>query len=242
MKNEGYVVFVNENKKYLDLLEILIESVINFSTKSIEVFSINFDYKHSSDRVISRRVDVPVVNFENICYTKLYSSFNSSFDYGIQLDSDFIITKEMDKLFNDCHKIIKYPLGSRHPQDPDNQSQIMSYLGVKEKSQPYVHATYLFSKESKPFLEECYNLSKELQSKGIIPPNYDETILNCMLWKNNVNDFVTTYDPYFDFFIHRDRNHEHGYGTLPINFYSCHAQKDPIEARKILNKLINGEI
>jgi hypothetical protein len=242
MKNEGYVVFVNENKKYIELLDVLIESVINFSSRPIEIFSINFNYNHSSDRVIKRRVDIPVVNFENICYTKLYSSFNSSFDYGIQLDSDFIITKEMDKLFNDCYKITKYPLGSRHPQDPNNQLEIMSYLGIKEKTQPYIHATYLFSKDSKSFLEECYILSKELQSKNIVPSNYDETILNCMLWKNNANDFVTTYDPYFDFFIHRDRKILHGYGDLPINFYSCHGIKEPYFAKEILNKLINSEI
>lgn len=241
---EGYVVFVNQNKKYIELTNILIESVITFSTRPIEVFSINFDYKHSSNRVLNKRINLTNENFENICYSKLYSSYNSIFDYGIQLDSDFIITKEMDKLFDECYKIETTPFGSIHPSDPNNQHNIMSYLGVNDKTQPYVHATYLFSNKCKDFLKECFLLSNELQSKGIIPHNYDETILNVMLWKYKSINTTITYDPYYDYFINRSDENKltHGYGDLPINFYSCHGEKDPIRAKEILNKLINSEL
>jgi hypothetical protein len=236
--NEGYVVFVNDNEKYLKLLDVLIESVLCFSEKPIEVFSINFDYHHSSDRVFSKKITLPSVTFETICYSKLYSTFNSRFDYGIQLDGDFIITKEMDKLFLDCYKIKELPLGSVHPSDPNNQHDLMNYLGVSEKTQPYVHATYLFSNSCKPFIEECFNISQELLKKGISPPNYDETIYNVMLWKYGSNDYVTTYDPYYDYFLNRHKSLEHGYNNIPVNFYSCHGIKDPDFAKKILNKII----
>ena len=147
--NKGYVTFINKNEKYLKLLDILVESVLLFSTKKIEVFSINFDYTHSSDRVINKRINLSEESFSNICYSKLYSSFNSEFDYGIQLDSDFIITNKMDDLFNNLELVEDLPLGSLHPEDPNNQKNIMSYLGVNVKTQPYVHATYLFSNKLK---------------------------------------------------------------------------------------------
>ena len=36
--NEGYVTFVDTNPTYLELTNILIESVLNFSSRPIEVF------------------------------------------------------------------------------------------------------------------------------------------------------------------------------------------------------------
>lgn len=240
--NEGYVVFVNEHPIYLSLANILVESVLSFSSKPIEVFSINFDYKHSNSRVLNRRINLNNVTFETICYSKLYSSLNSSFDYGIQLDSDFIITKKMDLLFEDARKVGLLPLGSLHPQDPENQQEIMNHLGVVKKSQPYIHATYLFSKESKPFLKECYDISQNFLKKRIVPPNYDETILNVMLWKHNATEWVSTYDIYYEIFL---KGFNPPYGGYPsnfnLNFYSCHGLKDPSQARDVLNNLIKSE-
>jgi hypothetical protein len=240
---EGYVTFVDSNPTYLELTNILVESVLNFSTRPIEVFTINSDYNHSSSRVINRRIDVKNVDYATICYSKLFSSFNSNFNYGIQLDADFIITKDMDKLFEDTKTIVDTPLGSLHPSDPNNQQSVMSYLGVTEKSQPYVHATYLFSDGCKPFLEECYNLSQTFYSNGWNPPNFDETIYNSMLWKYGSKKWVDCYDPYFDFFLNHNHKEMHGYGWMEnINFYSCHGIKDPNFARSVLDDLINKSL
>ena len=242
--NEGYVTFVDDSQQYQNLTDILVESVLNFSTRPIEIFSINTDYRHSSERVINRRVDLKTSkDYASICYSKLYSSFNSEFEYGIQLDSDFIITKYMDKLFEDTHTITTTPLGSLHPSDPNNQEFVMNYLGVTKKTQPYVHATYLFSNNCKPFLEECYNLSQFFYQNGINPPNYDETIYNSMLWKYGSNRWVDCYDPYYDFFLNHNHKDMHGYGWMKnVNFYSCHGIKDPNFARKVLDNLIKSSI
>lgn len=238
--SEGYVTFVDSNPKYLELLDILIESVLFFSDKKIEVFAINFDYNHSSNSVLTKKINLRDKNFSTICYSKLYASFNSEFDYGVQLDTDFIITKEMNNLFIDCKKIKNLPFGSLHPNDPDNQKNIMDFLNVKTKTQPYVHATYLFSNTCKPFLEECYKISQELNNKNIIPLNYDETILNVMLWKYESNEWVDTYDPYFEFFIDKDKEKITNYNWMKnVNFYSCHGIKDPTYAKHIFNKLKN---
>lgn len=237
---EGYVTFVDDNPVYSELTNILIESVTQFSSKQIEVFSINCDFKHSSDRVINHRINVKEKNFGSICYSKLFASLNSSFDYGVQLDGDFIITEDMDKLFENKNIIKTTPLGSLHPLDPNNQHSVMSHLGVTEKSQPYVHATYFFSKDCKPFIEECYNLSQIYLSNGNHPPNFDETILNVMLWKYGSNQWLDCYDPYFDFFLNHNTKESHGYGWMDtVNFYSCHGIKDPGHARQVLDMLIS---
>jgi len=241
--NKGYVTFVNNNEKYLKLLEILIESVLLFSSQNIEVFSINFDYIHSSNRVLNRRINMMNETIDTIYFSKLYSSFNSCFEYGIQLDSDFIITKNMDKLFDDARLVGELPLGSIHPCDPNDQTMLMHLLNVGVKTQPYVHATYLFSDKSKVFLEECYKLSQLLIQKNIHLPNYDETLLNVMLWKYGSSKWVDCYDPYFDLFLNPEKTQEHGYSWMKnINFYSCHGIKDPLFARNVLDLLINEHV
>lgn len=231
---EGYVTFINDNPLYRSLLDILVESVIQFSSKEIEVFSINFDYKHSSDRVINKRINLNSVNFETICYSKIYSSLNSEFDNGIQLDCDFILTDKMDILFDQCKEIKEYPIFSLHPKDPNNQENIMDLLNVKTKSQPYVHATYLFSKKNNDFLQECYDFSKYCLKNNIKPVNFDETIFNVFLWKYCVkNSWINPYDIYYENFI----NHNPiGYGT-EINFYSCHGCKDISLAKNIFENI-----
>jgi hypothetical protein len=232
--NEGYSVFVNQNKKYLGLLDILVESILSFSTRPVEIFSINFDYKHSSEKVFSKRINLPYENYETICYSKILSSINSRFSYGIQLDADFIITKEMDNLFDLTKNIKEFPKYCLHPHDPDNQKNLMSYLGVPEKTQPYVHATYLFSDSSKPFLEDCYATSKDLLIKGISPPNLDETLMNVMLWKAGDTDaFIDPYDLWFEYFL------SERFKEKNVNFYSLHGCKDIDKALDILNGLKN---
>jgi hypothetical protein len=239
MKN-GYVTFVNDNPIYLKLCDILVESVINFSENPIEVFSINFDYKHSSEKVISRRIDLQTVGFETICYSKLYSSINTSFDKAVQLDADFIITKQMDKLFDLIDDDLKLPLCSLHNEDPNNQKNIMDILGVNNKSQYYVHGTYLFSKQTKDFLKECYDFSQYCLKNQILPENFDETILNVMLWKNKTtNSWVYPYDIWYDVFINPENN---GYPeSYDLKYYSSHGCKDPEFANQIFNKIKNDE-
>jgi len=234
----GYVTFVNDNKKYIDLTDILVESILEFSKYDIEIFSINYKYNHSSNRVHNRIINLDIVNYDTICYSKLYSTFNSMFDYGVQLDADMIITKEADNLFEDCIKIKNTPLGSLHPHDPNNQQNIMEFLNVKEKTQPYVHATYLFSNSCKLFLEECYKISQELLKLKIRPSNLDETIYNVMLWKYGSVDYVDCYDPMYDVFLAHDAKEFGGYRDMKkINYYICHGQKNYNDAKVIFNKI-----
>lgn len=236
----GFVTFTTGGH-YLELTEILIQSLLVFSKYPITIYALNtnipFSYPNI-DKII--RKDIDISNFHNICYEKLYASFNNDYDTGIMLDSDMIANKGIDILFSEINKNDKLPLGSLHPADPNNQYNIMDILNVKIKTIPYIHATYLFSSTSREFLAECYNFAKLCNEKNIIPANADETILNCMLWKYNATKFVKCYDPYFEYINNYITNnpinpHSNLY-TLDRSFI-FHGCKNTIVAREILNKL-----
>jgi hypothetical protein len=246
MSSRGYVTFVNGNPKYIELTKVLVESVLSFSKYELEVFCINADFPLSHPRLIKRRVDVVKENFSTICYCKLYASSNSSFNHAVQLDADMILTKDADTLFDKYSSINELPLGSLHPADPHNQASIMDILGVKEKTQPYIHATYIFSKASKPFLNECWEVSQYLLSKDVVPANMDETILNVLLWKYGSIDYANTYDPYCDCFCLHCLNSDLSETSVkacanaynyPIDYFICHGEKNVTKAWNILNRL-----
>ena len=43
-------------------------------------------------------------------------------------------------------------------------------------------------KSDKDFLKECYDFSQYCLKNRILPENFDETILNVMLWKNKTTN------------------------------------------------------
>jgi len=245
----GYVTFVNNNSIYLELNNILVDSVLEFSDKSIEVFGVNFDYnyKPNESRIIRKRYNIFPENFQTICMAKTFSSLNSTFDYGLQCDADMIITPEADEIFKECFKIDDYPLGSLHPQDPNNQQEPMRYLGVKTKTQPYLHATYLFNKKCEKFFTEVLDLQIKVLNKEVnfTLGNHDETAYNAVLWKYKADKYLNTYDPYFTFFIDNYINKLNvPYPTPPnilkkINYYICHGCKTPNISRDIFQKIKN---
>lgn len=246
---KGFVTFVNNNPKYLELNDILIESILTFTGLEVEVLGINFDYKHPDKRVICKRYDVDNECIDNIYYAKTYASLQSGFDIGLQLDSDMIVTPLVVNLFNSISEEYQYVKGSLHPWNgplKEPHIQIMQQLAVKEKTQPYVHATYLFTKNSKNFLKEVFDTGTKLLKNDIHPINYDETVLNALLWKNEVTDgFVTCYDPYFEYFkkhfgLQTFENVSAPYSSEPnfgIDYYICHACKNSKEAKNIFEKI-----
>lgn len=246
---KGFVTFVNNNQKYLKLNEILVESILSFTELEVEVFSINFDYKHENNRVISKRINVNKECIDTIFYSKIFSSLCSDFDIGLQLDSDMIVTSDAVKIFDKINSDYKYIKGSLHPWNgPLNNSHhfIMNCMGVKTQSQPYIHATYLFTKNSKEFLKEAYDIGMQMFSNNIHPINYDETILNCLLWKKNISDAnIECYDPYFEYFKNQIGLKANMQDLIPygnrydfhVDSYICHGCKNEKEAQSILLKM-----
>ena len=252
--SEGYVTFVNNKSPYLELTDILVDSVLEFSTRSIEVFAINFDYKYKpeEDRIIRRRIDTTTESFRDICFCKTYASLNSSFDYGIQLDGDMIITPDADKLFRECYDINELPKGCLNYHDPNNQEHMMNYLNVSKKTQPYVYGTYLFNYTCNNFFKELYSIEQKVFNFSYEQIEcHDETLLNVLLWKYNSNRYVDLYIPYYEYFIeiYLDNIDKKIVSLKPekgtfndlknTNYYICHGCKDVEKSRQILERIKN---
>ena len=236
---EGFVTFATES--YFPVLEVLIQSVHEFSTRPIVAFGINADIPFSNEtypRLIKKRIDVDL-NKINIFYQKPRIILESSIKYGIYVEADDIVTQWIDNLFQQCKKVKSLPLCPIHPTDPNNQQNIMHYLGVHEKSMPYVHAHIIFAQDCMPFIREWYNTCLECLAH---PNNYDETILNVLLWKHKAKEYLDPYDLYFtniETYIKGKKSYyfdeSNQYNAL--YFYMLHGCKDPIEAHSIFELL-----
>jgi hypothetical protein len=237
--SRGFVTFINNNQKYKDLLSVMIDSVLRLTNEDIEVFSLNRAYENTtgSSRVSVVQVKHEREDFAQICYTKLLAGAKCSFDEAVMLDADMVLTPHAIRLFDEIDLTSDVPYASLHPQDPNNQAPLMKHLGVKRKTQPYVHASFLFSRNSQDFLQECYDISQSMPPNTRLDHNYDETILNVMLWKyEKTHSLVDTYDPYFGHFF--DLNNQFRKNSRG---YVCHGCKDLELAKRILARIEDGD-
>lgn len=250
---KGFTTFVDSSPKFLQLLEVLIDSILNFTSYEIEVFSINSEYKHTNNRVRTQRLNSTGESFLDICQNKIIAATKSSFDLSIHLDADMIVTKDIINIFNYASNIDEYILAPIHPGDYSfiqnnkleplhGEKQLMNILNISSKTQPYVHAdTFLYNKNSIPFLETVLDLINFCKNKNIPLYAQDETAINVLLWKNNqTNRYTECYDGYFEIF--EDPNAlKNQYPILPIKKYLAHGCKDPVRARSIYNNLLKNE-
>jgi hypothetical protein len=232
---EAFVTFATEN--YFSLLEVTIKSIHAFSIRPIIAYGINADIPFDTNkypRLIKRRIDEHAGL--NIYFQKFNIIIQSNVTYGIYIESDDIANYRVDDLFKQCRKIKAYPLCPIHPLDPQNQQQFMNLLGVKKKTNPYVHGHILFSAKCIPFLEECLNAARTMGTN--MGANWDETILNVMLWKHGVHDFyLPIFDPYY--VLYEDYLHDicpkGCFGV--IDYHLIHGCKDASVANAILEIL-----
>lgn len=235
--NEGFVTFATSN--YFDLLKVTLDSAHQFSTRPVIAYGINADIPFEAadyPRLIKRRLDVDLSKV-HIFFIKVRIILESGLDYGVYIEADDILNKGVDTLFDVCKTIENYPLCPLHPKDPENQYQIMKLMGVTHKSMPYVHAHILFSYTCRAFLQEWYDACLKY---GRMAPNFDETILNVLLWKHGACKYVPVYDPYFESIkAWREKRipYEHGYSQSDIRYYMLHGCKNPAQAAYILEQL-----
>lgn len=192
MIEEGFVSFATPN--YFPLLEVLIESVHSFSTRPIIVYGVWEDVPFSTEkypRLIKRKI--PYIEGD-IMAQKSLIMLESGLKYGIYVEADDIVNLGVDRLFDYCRQSRSYPLCPIHPSDPTNHKPIMDFFGVKEKTMPYVHGHVLFSHACMPFIQEWRNLCVQYDHHCA---HHDETLLNILLWKYGVTEYMAIYDPYY---------------------------------------------
>ena len=247
--NKGFVTYTNDNPKYVALTKCLVDSILHFTDLPVEVCSINFDYKHDNKRVISKKINLNnEKDLGSVYYAKLLACIESEFDQTMHIDSDAIITPEVIRMFDVdmAEKDLVYmPLHPWNGPVYPRVRSVMNDMGLREKTQPYLHAaSFLFTKYSKHFLREVWDYSQKISSFGFAPENYDESLLNCFLWKyQKTNCYVDCYDPYFEYFKmlkNMPSKSTPTYSDTPnfvVNPYICHGCKDPNHQSDILLSL-----
>jgi hypothetical protein len=245
---KAFVSFTT-NDNYAKLSEIMITSIHKFSQYNIILYCVNFDKIENYEKfpnLICKRIDfnynATIFSLKPKIILDAIESFNVK--NGIYVESDDIVTKNIDELFEECVNIDTYPLCPIHPHDPNNQLHYMNILNIKNKSMPYIHAHVVFTDKCKNFVEEWYSLCIDKRFNGA---NYDETILNLLFWKNNYNKYINyVYDPYYSSYYDNEEiyygHYKHlfeRYGTN-VNknkIYMYHGCKNINLASEILNNM-----
>jgi hypothetical protein len=236
---DGYVFVINDNKQYIDLLNIAVDSILFFSNKNIEIFSVNFNYVAKGERIKVIRID-SADDFESMCFLKFKILMESSFENAIYLDSDIIATSKIDDLFLFEDKITHYPLLPLHCGEPGTDMQgFLNYMNCKNRTQHYVHADiYVSNKKCYDFLKECYDMSIKIKKDNILCFAGDEGLINAVLWKHGVtNEFLPRIDDGWKAFEKKLKIHDWPENIADSLFYVCHGCKDYIRAKDIFGRL-----
>ena len=114
----GFVTFCTSN--WVNILDNLIDSVLEFSKYDITVYSINFTYTHNNSRVKIKPIFIQNESYYEICKQKIFSTLDCDYDIGLILDSDMIVTDKIDNIFDENLDRItnsEFPLFSKHPNN-----------------------------------------------------------------------------------------------------------------------------
>lgn len=240
----GYILI--SNKQYLPLLKIAVHSLLEFSKKSIRVFSINFDYISPDCRVESIRKNLERESFMNICYMKLSAIIESNFDNGIFLDVDMIATRKADNLFEYHKNVSFFPLFPIHPESKQAGEELLKsdaakFFGIVKNSQHYVHADpCIFTSSSMPFFQECLYMKDVLYRNGISVLANDEGIINLNLWKHGCTEnYIKICAPYYLYYEYKLDISNNYQGEIDGEYCLCHGCKDIKKAEIIWNKLVS---
>jgi hypothetical protein len=253
----GFITFCTED--YVPIIDNLVDSVLKFSKNDITVYSINFEYKHKNSRVKNKNIKIDKVTYYNICKVKILASVDCEYDYCLVLDGDMIVTKDIDKIFEENEEKIKnldFPLFAKHPHNPfENElhkENIFNLIARYTKEKPkmkYVFASYLFTNESKWFLKEVLN---EMEILGYTPGD-DEFVINALLTKYQVDyDIGYNYLPHasediIDSYLEdnlsncKDLYESYFKYDCPVKFYIFHGIKckDVKYSRELIKKMEN---
>ena len=253
---KGFVIFLTKN--WLEIINNLINTVIEFSVYDIEVNCINFEHNFNNNRIKSKTITIENNDFFNITKCKIISTINSDFDIGLLLDGDMIVTQDIDKIFEDNETIIqncKCPLFAKHPHNPFNQyMHIISKIINKPPKMNWVYSNYLFTKQQKWFFQEVldYMNGVEYQDHHFYLPVPEESILNALLIKYDIdydltyNYFPNGYDSVIEYYINNNNTEGEKHikecyldNNCPVKFYAFHGHqiKDIEYTKKVIEKL-----
>lgn len=252
--NYGFNTFVTKN--WLPLAETLIDSIVSFSKYPITINCINFEHNFNSDKVTSKTINIDNLNFYSICMVKWLSLLDNPYDICAILDSDMVVTKEVDELFETNEIKIQqsqFPLLAKHPHNPfenpihkSNLEHLCKIFSNNKPKMKWVYACGLVAPHHKWFISELVNSLKTFHEQGKSTYIEDEGLLNALLTKYEANeDLGYNHIPnstLIQAYIDNDTNNAELYESYlkndcPVKFYILHGCKNPILAKNILKQI-----
>lgn len=223
--------FTYSDKNYVHIAERLFKSLQEYSSYKIIYYTINFDYDNNFDNVIPIRYDFDHTKFlpyelneeqmqhwtkkymlylkSNLCLEILKTKENNNY---CCIDSDMILIKDADFLFDKINSDINFPIlplncheymiidGRGCPFSNDSgfnikkclESDLMEFLNIPiEKRNPFYKQCnlLLFNKNSLKLFEEWYEICyrPEIIKNKYLAALNEESVINCLLWKYNYN-------------------------------------------------------
>ena len=195
--SEAWVSFVYGNAIYERLMQHVIEAVHEFSTRPIVVYVIasphmRFDAA-AFPRLIVRRL--PTLANLHVWFSKLRVAVLSRVEYGAIVESDTLVYRGADRLFEICrqHTNDQYLMpihqnprqhGNKHSGDP---------LDYPNRSIPYMHAHLVWSFNNLLMLARLYARCAAKKFAN------DEEALNILLWERKATKILCMYDPFYTY-------------------------------------------
>lgn len=237
---EGFVTFAT--KSHFGLLEVLLTSLHEFSTKPIVVYGVDSDVSiHNDTKRFPRMIKRKITSDEcgrSIYFCKPFVIAKCNIKYGVYLDVDNVVNWNIDQLFtiskawNGTHT-----LSPTHPQDPNNQRLHMLWGGILKKSMPYVHGHVIFNYRTLDFVKKWFSMTKHSIFNKF---NYDETALNTLLWIVNAKHQICLFDINYEFFDAYLKGFNISYYNdlqLPVWVATVHGDKQQLHAESIFNRM-----
>lgn len=231
------------DKKYETLALVLVDGLSAFSIHPVEVFGLGYMPDIRLPSVTCREIQKEDGDHFWPYSAKIKAAVQSSCEVGVLFDADVVPNVHVDQLmqFSIEHCDMDYPLCSAHPRDPKHQDEFMKILGVKEPTMDYVQANFLFSAASKPFLAEVLNKMKWVGDRAKTMYNFDETLLNVMLWKHGatkqMHPFIPTAENFEEYWDSPETYQGGYYENKWPTFHAFHGEKNAEKAAKMLERL-----
>lgn len=196
---ENVFVTFTTNDKFCKLCEITIKSVHLYSNNKIIMYCVGFDKPKWSDKyenLICKNIPNVkdkrrhIMRYKSIIILDAIRNLNVK--NGIYIEADEFLIKNPEKLFKMCEKIEKYPLTTKHPQNPTHWKSLNKRIREgKKPSMPFMHTcVVLFNNKCENFIQEWLDILIDIQENSGNHRISDEVILNITYWKNNVDIYI----------------------------------------------------
>jgi hypothetical protein len=248
-------------RSHLPLVQVLADSICQFSKYPITINCLNFKYDFNHPKIISKTIDTNKIYNLNCIYRHKWSTLlDSDYDITTMLDADMVVLPDIDQIFEDNKFNIadsQVPLFAKHPHNPfdnpmhsDSLYRMMAMITSNKPKMPYVYASGLIHKNHLYFVKNLVDIIDWFVSNNINPYIEDEGLLNCLLSKYEIAhsldyNYFPNYTLYNDYITNTIDTSNEMYNTYtrhacPVKFYAFHGCKDPSVARLILDQVSNS--